>query len=129
MDRQSVHVVTFLDALEREMARLGSDVKRHYAYRRGGRIPGMPVLTLTGGGFALALPIKGADGVHYELAVDVAWDAERWTISTGLYVDADRGGQRTVQQLPERSASDLAGCLEHLHAAVGDLARVGELIP
>jgi hypothetical protein len=129
MDTQSLHVVTFLDALEQEMQRLGGDVKRHYAYRPGGRMPGMPMLALTDGGFALVLPIKGTDGGHYELAVDVAWNRERWTIATGLYVDSDRGGQATVQQLPERSATGLEALLEHLHAAVGDLTRVGDLIP
>jgi|SRR5215471_2109720 len=129
MDTRSRNVVVFLDALGREMRRLAQEVKSHYAYRRSGRTPRMPVLALASRGLVLALPVKGADGAEYELAVDVTWDSEHWRITTGIYRDADRGGQETLRMLPDRSASDLEACLEHVHAAISDLTKFVDLIP
>jgi hypothetical protein len=89
----------------------------------------LPVFGVTNSSLTLALPVSGSDGVEYELSVDVTWGSECWTITSGLYRDSDRGGQETLRQLPERSASDLESCLEHVHAAVSDLARYDDLIP
>ena len=129
MDTQSRNVVVFLEALVREMRRLAQEVKMHYAHGLGGRMPRMPVLALAGRSLVLALPVKGADFAEYELAVDVTWDSEQWTITTGIYRDSDRGGQETLRMLPERSASDLETCLEHVHAAISDLTKFSHLIP
>jgi hypothetical protein len=129
MDTQSRNVIGFLEALGSEMGRFTGEVKSQYADRQGGRMARMPVLGVTSGSLTLALPVRGSDGVEYELGVDVTWDSERWTIASGLYRDSDKGGQETLRQLPERSASDLESCLEHVHAAVSDLARYDDLIP
>jgi hypothetical protein len=129
MDARSRDVTAFLEALGREAGRLFTEVKGHYTSSRAGRIPRMPILSLTSKDLILALPIKGADGADYEVAVDVTWDPQRWTITSGTYRDSDRGGQETVQQLPERSATDLEVCLEQIHAAIGDLTRFADLIP
>jgi hypothetical protein len=129
MDARSRNVTAFLEALGREAGRLFTEVKEHYASSRDGRMPRMPILSLTSKSLIFALPIKGADGAEYEVSVDVTWDADRWTIATGIYRDSDRGGQETLQQLPERSATDLEGCLEQIHAAIGDLTRFADVIP
>jgi len=88
-------------------------------------------LNLAGRGYrslVLALVVKGSDGREYDLGVDVLWNLERWTIKTEVWVDVERG-QELLRELPERTASDLGTCIEHIRAAVGDLASFKDLVP
>jgi hypothetical protein len=141
MDDASRSVVVFLESLQDAMQRL-RDVRGHYLQR--GTQPSRPFLVLSGrpfrihegdavqqfhGSVALGLPVKGSDGREYELTVDVLWDAERWTITTGAWVEAEAGGQDILRQLPERVLVNLSACTEQLGAAVGDLVRFEDLIP
>jgi len=128
MDERSRNAVAFLGALGREWRRLSTEVKGHYGHGAG-RLAGFPVLGLTSKGLTLTLPIKGSDRLEYDVEVEVTWDAERWIIMTGIYRDADKGGQETLQLLPERQASDLDGCIEQVHAAISDLEKFAHLVP
>jgi len=141
MDAPSQHVAVFLEALQDAMQRL-RQVHGHYVRR--GTAPARPFLNLSGrpfsihereairqfhGSIVLGLHIKGSDGREYELAVDVLWDAERWTITTEAWVEADAGGQDILRQLPERTTADLTGCVAQLATAVDDLVRFEDLVP
>ncbi|MFL5541267.1 MAG: hypothetical protein ACJ8J0_19930 [Longimicrobiaceae bacterium] len=57
------------------------------------------------------------------------WDAERWTITTEAWVEAETGGQDLLRALPERAAVDLGTAIRQLEAAVGDLVAFEDLIP
>jgi hypothetical protein len=141
VDDPGRHAAALLEALQDAMQRLGQ-VHAHYV--RLGTAPARPFLTLSGrpfsvhedgsarrfhGSIALGLHVTGADGREYELAVDVLWDAERWTITTEAWVEADAGGQDLLRRLPERSATELRVCIEQLAAAVGDLEGFDDLVP
>jgi hypothetical protein len=122
------------------MRRLGR-IHGHFVGR--GTAPRRPFLVLSGrpfsiqeggsirrfqGNVALGLDVEGADRREYELAVDVLWDAERWTITTEASVEAETG-QDLLRALPERTAVDLASAIQQLDAAVGDLVEFADLIP
>ncbi len=141
MDAPGQHVAAFLEALQDAMQRLG---QVHGHYLRRGNAPARPFLNLSGrpfsihagesvrqfhGSIVLGLHIKGTDGRQYELAVDVLWDADRWTITTEAWVEADAGGQDVLRQLAERSAADLDGCVAQLATAVGDWVGFEDLVP
>jgi hypothetical protein len=141
MDDPSRSVAIFLESLQDAMRQLG-DVWGHYLRR--GIQPNRPFLVLSGppfrihegdavrqfhGSIALGLQVKGADGREYELTVDVLWDAERWTITTEAWVEADPGGQDILRALPERTAANLDSCIDQLRAAVGDLSSFDNVVP
>lgn len=141
MDAPGQHVAAFLEALQDAMRRLGQ-IHGHFVGR--GIAPRRPFLVLSGrpfsigrgepvrrfqGSVALGIHLEGADGREYELAVDVLWDAEGWTITTEAWVEAESGGQDLLRALPERTAADLGGAIQHLEAAVGDLVAFEDLVP
>jgi hypothetical protein len=149
MDTPSHYVATFLETLQDAMQQL-TQLQHHY-FDRGTR-PDRPFLFLSGrpfsvyegesvqqvqGSLALGLHIRGGDGREYELAVDVLWDAECWTITTEAWVEADTssdtsaktGGQELLRQLPKRRAVDLEICTKQVRAAVEDLAEFDDLVP
>jgi hypothetical protein len=132
MDVSSQNTVAFLTALQDAMRQLRTI--RAPSVRHG--IVGGPFFNLHGrepssstGGLSLGLGIKGGDGRTYDLEVELLWNAERWTINSGIYVDADAGGQNTVRELPQRTTSDLNGCIEHLRGAIDDLIGLQDLAP
>jgi hypothetical protein len=69
------------------------------------------------------------DEREYELGIDLLWDLQGWTTTTEAWADADENSRILLRELPERTASDLAGCIGHLHAAVDDLMRFDDLVP
>ncbi len=141
MDNPSRSVAAFLESLQDAMQRL-AQIHGHYVRR--GTQPAKPFLVLSGrpfrvhegaivqrfhGSVALGLHVTGTDGREYELAVDILWDDERWTLQTEAWIDADAAGQEILRQLPQRTASDLDGCMRQLGEAVGDLLRFDDLVP
>jgi hypothetical protein len=128
MDIAGQSVTAFLESLQDVMQQLGEIWSQ---YVRHGTQPGRPVLNLAGPGhraLVLALIVKGSDGRECDLGVEVLWNPERWTIKTEAWVEVE-SGQELLRELPERTTSDLDTCIEHIRAAVGDLASFKDLVP
>jgi hypothetical protein len=141
MDEAGRNTTAFLESLQDAMRRLG-EVWNHYQCR--GTRPHRPYLMLSDrpfrvheesavrefdGSVAIGLGVRGTDGKDYQLAIDVLWDSERWTLMTQAWVDSDDGGQELLRELPERVASDTETCKRHLTEAVSDLLRFQDLVP
>jgi hypothetical protein len=134
MDTPSQNVTAFLEVLQDALRQLGQ-VWAHY--RQRGTQPNRPVLNLSRrenetaqgvrGSITLALPVRGTDGRSYDLSVELRWNSERWSITTGAWVDTD-AGQDLVSELPTYTATDLRTCMEQLRAAVDDLTKFEDLV-
>jgi hypothetical protein len=134
MDTPSQNVTAFLEVLQDALRQLGQ-VWAHY--RQRGRHPNRPILSLgrrenetargVRGSIELALPIRGTDGRSYDLSVELLWNSECWSITTGAWVDTD-AGQELVRELPTYSATNLRTCMEQLRAAVDDLTKFEDLV-
>ena len=134
MDTPSQNVTAFLEVLQDALRQLGQ-VWAHY--RRLGTQPNRPVLNLgrrenetarsVRGSIELALPVRGTDGRSYDLSVELLWNSERWSITTGAWVDTDVG-QDLIRELPTYTATDLRTCMEQLRAAVDDLTKFEDLV-
>jgi hypothetical protein len=133
MDVPSQNVMAFLEALQDAKQRL-HEIRMQY-HRRCGR-SGVEIWSVggeprdsQGGILGVDLPVMGSDDRRYELAVEIAWNTERWTIRTEAWVDAAAGGQECLRALPERTASDIHTCVDQIRAAVDDLASFADLVP
>jgi hypothetical protein len=134
MDTPSQNVTAFLEVLQDASRQLGQVWAR---YRQRGTQPNRPVLSLSRrenetargvlGSITLALPVRGTDGRSYDLSVELRWNSERWSITTGAWVDTD-AGQDLVRELPTYTATDLRTCMEQLRAAVDDLTKFEDLV-
>ncbi len=140
MDEASRTATEFLESLQDAVDQLG-EVGNHYTRR--GTWARRSQLVLSGrplhvhGGSAvrrfdvsvsLGLLVRGADQREYELGVEVMWDSEQWTLATDAWVESDRN-QDLLREMPERVASDLHACKEHLKEAIADLLRFDDLVP
>src|SRR5258708_38585178 len=123
MDIPSQSVTAFLESLQDARRQLGGIWSKYV--RRGTR-PGAPVFHLHGserrsqGGFSFALIVKGSDGRVYDLSVEVLWNLERWSIKTEARVDVD-AGLDVLRHPPDRTATGLSPCTEHIQAVVRSL--------
>src|SRR3954467_7703885 len=112
MDADSRTVTTFLESLQDAMKRMRDEVWAHY--QRLGARPGRPFLVLSGrpfsiyekvsvrkfrGCIALGLLARGADDKEYDIAVEVLWDQQRWTIVTEIWRESEEG-QDLLRALP-----------------------------
>jgi hypothetical protein len=133
MDAPSQNVAAFLETLLDAKQRL-HEIRMQYHQRCGRTAPeilslGRPKRESHGGVLGIDLPVTGGDGRRYELAIEIVWKPEGWIIRTEAWVDAEAGGQERFRALPERTASDIHACMEHIRAAVGDLASFADLVP
>jgi hypothetical protein len=133
MDAPSQSVAAFLETLQDAKQRL-HEIRMQYHRRCGRSGPeiwsvGGRARDAHGGLLGVDLPVVGRDDRRYELAVEIAWNTERWTIRTEAWVDAEAGGQERLRALPERTASDIHTCMAQIRAAVDDLASFADLVP
>jgi hypothetical protein len=133
MDAPSHSVIAFLETLQDASQRLyqvRQQFLRHGAQPRAG---GMHLSSRerecpSRGFLCFAILVKGSDGNDYDLGVHVLWSPERWVITTEAWMDVETG-QKFLRACPERTASDIDTCKEHIVAAVGDLASFVDVVP
>jgi hypothetical protein len=80
----------------------------------------------------LGVRVTGSDGKHHDLDARQRWSEGVWV----TYADASREDEEdggffypVLRESPVYRATDLAGCLANLRAALADLTRCDHLIP
>jgi hypothetical protein len=140
MDSNSTAVVALLESLQDARARL-VEVWHHYSAKGATQI--QTVFNLSGrpftaadagasqeyrGSLAMGLLVVGPNGREYDLAVDLMWDGEAWTIDAEAWVADEKQNQVRLRALPRRSATELDACRTKLLEAVDELKSFDDIV-
>jgi hypothetical protein len=132
LPRLSGGAADFVETIHQAIEQL-HEIRKHYRSR--GTDPAEPHFAMTSGPFRifngcifLGLAIQGADKQWYQLCVRINWSNDCWTIST-VGSQLSSGEWIDFRELPDRVATDLPSCRDHIKAAITDLATFRSSIP
>jgi hypothetical protein len=135
MDNASINVVAFIDTMQDARNELHS-VWNHFARRRlkvsSESLRTGPIWALAGY-FDFGFMVTGGDGRNYDLSARLRWKGEEWVIEADICLEEEDEKQNwsypTLRELPVHRTEDWPTAVQYLHAAIGGLIELSEIIP